>query len=70
MYLPLGWMPAVARAIYALTFGLDLCWQSNWIVCLLTMPAGFVLFVIAWVRVMRRERLTTISEAGRAPSRR
>ena len=31
-------------------------WQTNWIVYLVSMPAGFVLFAIAWLRVMRMQR--------------
>jgi len=55
-YLPLGSMPIVASGIYALAYALGLRWQTNWIVYLVTMPAGFVLFAGAWLRLMRRKR--------------
>jgi hypothetical protein len=58
-YLPLGSMPIVACAIYAAAHALGLRWQTNWIVYLVSMPAGFVLFAIAWLRLMRRQRPAT-----------
>ena len=32
---------------------------GNWIVYLVSMPAGFVLFAITWLRLMRRQRPAT-----------
>jgi len=58
-YLPLVSMPIVACGIYTLAFGLGLRWQTNWMVFLVTMPAGFVLFATAWLRLMRRKRPAT-----------
>jgi len=54
-YLPLGLMPVVATTIYALALGLGLRWQTNWLVYLVTMPAGFILFAVSWIRLMRRK---------------
>jgi hypothetical protein len=55
-YLPLALMPVVACGIYVLADVLGLRWQTNWVVYLVSMPAGFVLFTIAWLRVMRMQR--------------
>ena len=54
-YHPLASMPIVACGIYTLAYALGLRWHTNWIVYLVSMPAGFVLFGIAWLRVMRRQ---------------
>jgi hypothetical protein len=48
-------MPLAATLVYAAAVALDLRWQTNWLVYLVTMPAGFVLFGIAWLRLMRGE---------------
>ncbi len=55
-YIPLGAMPIVACGIYALAYALGLRWQTNWIVYLVSMPAGFLVFAIAWLRVIRMQR--------------
>ena len=52
---PLVLMPLAATLVYAAAVALDLRWQTNWLVYLATMPAGFVLFGIAWLRLMRGE---------------
>jgi len=54
--LPLVLVPLAATLIYAAAMALDLRWNTNWLVYLVTMPAGFVLFGIAWWRLMRGER--------------
>lgn len=54
--LPLILVPLTATLIYAAATVLDLRWNTNWLVYLVTMPAGFVLFGIAWWRLMHGER--------------
>jgi hypothetical protein len=51
--LPLALLPIAATLVYASAAALDLRWQTNWLVYLVTMPAGFLLFGIAWLRLMR-----------------
>lgn len=53
--LALAIMPATATLIYAAALAFDLRWQTNWVVYLVTMPAGFFLFGVAWIRLMRRK---------------
>lgn len=69
--LPLILMPLAATLVYAAAVALDLRWQTNWLVYLVTMPAGFALFGIAWLRLMRGERLgpTLHPSADEAPER-
>ena len=54
-YVPLGLIPVIATLIYALALGLGLRWPTNWLVYLVTMPAGFILFAVSWIRLMRRK---------------
>lgn len=54
--LALAIMPAAATLIYAAAIALDLRWHTNWVVYLVTMPAGFLLFGVAWIRLMRKKR--------------
>lgn len=51
-YVWLAVMPAAAAATYATAVSLGLHWQTNWVVYLVTMPAGFVLFGVAWIRLV------------------
>ena len=69
--LPLVLMPLVATLIYTAAMALDLRWHTNWLVYLVTMPAGFVLFGIAWWRLMRGEGPgpTLRPSADKAPER-
>lgn len=52
--LALAIMPATATLIYSAAIAFDLRWRTNWVVFLVSMPAGFILFVVAWIRLMRR----------------
>lgn len=53
--LTLAVMPVTATLIHAAALAFDLRWQTNWVVYLVTMPAGFFLFGVAWIRLMRRK---------------
>lgn len=53
-YLLLAALPVAATLVYALAVALDLRWHTNWLVYLITMPAGFALFALAWIRLVRR----------------
>jgi hypothetical protein len=48
-------LPLSAAVFYSLAFWLDLRWQTNWLVYLLTTPAGFILFFMSLVKVWRRK---------------
>ena len=53
--LALAILPVTATLIHAAAIAFDLRWQTNWVVYLVTMPAGFFLFGVAWIRLMRRK---------------
>jgi len=52
-YLSLFAMPLTAIAVYAAALTLNLQWQSNWILYLITMPLGFILFGMSLVKIWR-----------------
>jgi hypothetical protein len=55
--LALAIIPSAATLIYAAAIAFDLRWRTNWVVYLVTMPAGFLLFGASWIRLMRRRRV-------------
>ena len=52
-YLGLLALPVAAVVVYAAALALDLKWQTNWLLYLITTPAGFILFITAWVKSRR-----------------
>jgi hypothetical protein len=50
-------LPLSALGFYALAFRLGLQWHTNWVVYLVSMPAGFVMLVISLVTVWRKRTL-------------
>jgi hypothetical protein len=67
--LPLALTPIAATLVHAAAVAFDLRWQTNWLVYLVTMPAGFVLFGIAWLRLMRARQAVAprLASTGEAP---
>jgi len=53
-YLSLLALPAASVLVYALALTLDLRWQTNWILYLITTPLGFILFGLSLYRVWKR----------------
>jgi hypothetical protein len=53
MYLGLLVLPLTAILFYALAFYLHLRWHANWILYLVATPAGFIVFIISYLRLMR-----------------
>lgn len=53
-YLALFALPLTASAFYALAFRLGLEWYTNWMVYLVTTPAGFLMLIFSLVRVWKR----------------
>jgi hypothetical protein len=52
-YLGLLALPLAASLFYAAAFALGLRWHSNWVVYLVTTPAGFILLAVSLVKVWR-----------------
>jgi hypothetical protein len=52
-YLGLLALPVTATIIYTAAFSLGLRWHTNWIVYLLTTPAGFILLTVSIIKVWR-----------------
>jgi len=52
-YLSLLAMPLTAIAIYATALNLNLQWQTNWILYLITTPLGFILFAVSLFKTWR-----------------
>jgi hypothetical protein len=52
-YLSLFAMPLSTIAIYAIALSLNLQWQTNWILYLITTPLGFILFIVSLFKVWR-----------------
>ncbi len=52
-YLSLFAMPLTAILVYAIAAALDLRWQTNWILYLVTTPLGFILFGVSLFKVRR-----------------
>jgi hypothetical protein len=46
-------IPVCAVAIYALAMILDLHWRTNWVLYLVTTPAGFILFIVSLVKIWK-----------------
>jgi len=53
-YLSLLALPTASVLVYALALTLDLHWQTNWILYLITTPLGFILFGLSLYRVSKR----------------
>ncbi len=45
----------MALIFCAVVFRLGLQWHTNWVVYLVTMPAGFVMLILSLVKVWRRK---------------
>ena len=58
-YLALLALPVAATAVYAAALALNLRWQTNWLLYLITTPAGLILFITALVNSRR-----TIQRSG------
>ena len=52
-YLSLLALPLTAIAVYAAALTLNLQWQTNWILYLITTPLGFILFAMSLVKIWR-----------------
>ena len=48
-------LPLTASAFYWVAFSLGFRWHTNWLIYLVSMPAGFILLVISLVKVWRRK---------------
>ena len=59
-YLGLLLLPLTAALVYAAAFYLGMRWHTNWLLYLLTTPAGFILFIISLVKVWRMK--TAVNE--------
>ncbi|MEI2693218.1 MAG: hypothetical protein V9H69_27260 [Anaerolineae bacterium] len=57
-------LPLTAIAFYSVAYLLGLRWPTNWIVYFVTMPLGFVLLIVSFVKVwrMKSDRLLTTPE--------
>ena len=54
-YISLLALPLTGILVYALATALQLQWQTNWVLYLVTTPLGFVLFAVSLVKVWRRQ---------------
>ena len=54
-YLGLLALPLAASLVYAAAFALGLRWHSNWVVYLVTTPAGFIVLAVSLVKAWRRQ---------------
>jgi hypothetical protein len=54
-YLGLLAIPAVAIVFYAIATVLDLRWHTNWVLYVITTPAGFVMFILSMWKIWRRK---------------
>lgn len=61
-YLGLLFLPLAATVVYTAAFIFDVRWHSNWIVYLVTTPAGFVLLFVSFFKVWRRQAVVPIEE--------
>jgi hypothetical protein len=52
-YLSLLAIPLTTIAVYATVLTLNLQWQTNWILYLITTPLGFILFVMSLLKIWR-----------------
>jgi len=52
-YLGLLTIPLIATLVYAAAYALDVRWYTNWVLYLITTPAGFILFIISFIKVWR-----------------
>jgi len=52
-YFSLLAMPLAAIAVYAAALILNLQWQTNWVLYLITTPLGVILFVMSLVKILR-----------------
>lgn len=55
-YVALLALPITATLIYMLAYSQGWQWQTNWVVYLVTMPLGFMLFVVSAVKVWRTKQ--------------
>ena len=61
-YLSLLGIPVAGVSFYALAASLNLHWQTNWILYLITTPLGFILFGIGLYKLNKAKRVTTIED--------
>ena len=54
-YLTLLTIPAMAGIVYSLAGLLDLHWNTNWVLYLITTPTGFILFILSLVKIWRKK---------------
>jgi len=52
-YLGLLLLPLTAALVYAAAYYLGVRWYTNWLLYLLTTPAGFILFFVSLIKVWR-----------------
>jgi len=57
-YLALLTIPIVTVVIYTVAYAQQLQWHTNWLIYLVTMPLGFILFGVSLVRVWRNKTNT------------
>jgi hypothetical protein len=53
-YLNLLAIPGIAGIVYALATGLELRWNTNWVLYLITTPAGFILFFLSLWKIWQK----------------
>jgi hypothetical protein len=49
-------IPICAVAVYALAMFLDLQWRTNWVLYLITTPAGFILFGLSLIKTWQARK--------------
>ncbi|HMR98436.1 MAG TPA: hypothetical protein PKE62_04200 [Anaerolineales bacterium] len=60
-YLSLLGIPAAGVSFYALAASLNLQWQTNWILYLITTPLGFILFGVSMYKLRKRKSIVQLS---------
>ena len=51
-------LPLAAVLFYAIVFSLGLQWRTNWILYQVATPAGFIMFILSYLRVGRMKTAT------------
>jgi len=60
-YLSLLGIPAAGVSFYALAASLQLQWQTNWVLYLITTPLGFILFGMSLYKIRKRKSISVSS---------
>jgi hypothetical protein len=59
-YLGLLALPLTATMIYTCAFWFGLRWQTNWLVYLVTTPAGFIVLILSFINIWRAKTLESV----------